>query len=291
MYHIIANGNVFKGKYADDINIAKGVLERAGKDCQIHFTEHAGHAKQIAEELTQNDEEVTLIAMGGDGTLHEVLNGVKDTSKCRLGLIPFGTGNDFAEAAGIPGDTKKAAEIIAYKCPVPIDYIQLTSGLRSINAVGAGMDVDVLERTYASKRTGRNKYMHAFIKSLIHFKSKNFTVVYNGKEEKHHGLIACLGNGKQIGGGIKLFPKAELSDGYMDLFIVDYLNKFKTLLAFIKLMTGKIDKVKEVTQARVKEAKFIPEEENYTIQAEGELYNGISLEAKVISDKLKFYLP
>jgi YegS/Rv2252/BmrU family lipid kinase len=291
MYHVIANGNVFKGKYASDIDIVKDVFKRAGKDCFIHFTQHAGHAKEIAAELTSSGEEITLIAMGGDGTLHEVLNGVNDTSKCYLGLIPFGTGNDFAEAAGIPGDTKAAAELIAFKCPSPIDYIELTNGLRSINAVGAGMDVDVLERTYAGKRTGRNKYMHAFIQSLIHFKSKNFTIIYNGKEEKHHGLIACLGNGKQIGGGIKLFPKAELSDGYMDLFIVDYLNKFKTLIAFIRLMMGKIDKIKEVTQAKVKEAKFIPEEENYTIQAEGELYNNVSLEAKVISGKLKFYLP
>ena len=79
-----------------------------------------------------------------DGTLHDIINGIKDFDNCALGLIPFGTGNDFAEAAGIPLDPVKAAEIIAFRAPQKIDYIELSSGLRSINSVGMGIDPGIL---------------------------------------------------------------------------------------------------------------------------------------------------
>jgi len=203
----------------------------------------------------------------------------------------LGTGNDFAESAKIPNDPKKAAEIIAFKAARPIDFIELDNGLRSVNAIGMGIDVDVLKRTYAGKSTGRTKYLKALISSLINFKSVNFTVKYDGKEEKHYGLIAALGNGKQFGGGIKVFPEAEIDDGYMDLVVVDYLSKFKTVIAFIKLMLGKINSIKECTHIKCKQATFIPEDKEYTVQAEGELYENIPFSAKIVPQKLKFYLP
>jgi YegS/Rv2252/BmrU family lipid kinase len=291
MYHIIVNSNRLKGKYCDELEKVKAVFDRAGKDYVIHTTNRAGHATEIAEKLTSADKEQTIIAMGGDGTLHEVLNGIKDVEKCSLGLIPLGTGNDFAATANIPFDARQAAEIIAFKAPSKIDFIQLSNGLRSINAVGAGIDVDVLKRTYAGTNTGKNKYYKAFIQSIKHYKSFNFTVQYDGKKEKHNGILACLGNGKQIGGGIKLFPDADLRDGYMDLIIVDYLSKFRTLIAFIKLALGKINSVKEATHVKCKSVTFIPDGEPQTVQAEGELYDGITLDAQLISGKLNFYLP
>lgn len=290
MYHIIVNSMRLKGKDKDNVEIVKNVFDRAGKDYVVHITEKPNHAKLLAEEITSSEECPSIIAMGGDGTLHEVLNGIKDIEKCYLGVIPLGTGNDFAAAANIPNDTRKAAEIIAYKAPTPIDYIQLDNGLRSINAVGAGIDVDVLKRTYASNNTGKNKYYLAFVKSLKVFKSVNFTVMYDGKEEHHHGLIVCLGNGSQIGGGIKLFPKANIRDGYMDLIIVDYLSKLKTIKAFLKLSAGKLEGIKEITQVKCKQVTVIPEDDT-TIQAEGELYDCERLAAQLIEGKLKFYLP
>lgn len=229
--------------------------------------------------------------MGGDGTLHDMINGFRDFENCSLGLIPLGTGNDFAESAHIPFDVKKAAEIIAYRAPEYIDFIELSSGLRSINAVGMGIDVDVLKRTYAGKNKGRSKYLKALISSLIHFKSCNFTVKYDGKEEKHFGLISALGNGRQFGGGIKMFPEARINDGYLDLIIVDYISKPKMIGAFLKLMRGKVNDVKGATVARTKAATFIHEDENFTIQAEGELYENMPIEAHIVENTLKFYLP
>ena len=292
MYHVIINGYNVNEKNQSKLNAVRDVFRIAGKELTIHQTEHAGHAKQIAAELTSDGEFAHLIAMGGDGTLHEVLNGIKDTENCTLGLIPLGSGNDFAEAAGIPLDVRASAETIAFRAPTAIDYIELDSGLRSINAVGMGIDVDVLKRAYSGKATGKKKYFKAFIQSLKHYKATTFRACWdNGDAREYTGIIACLGNGKQIGGGIKLFPDAEIDDGYMDLLVVDYLSRFRTPIAFIKLTMGKVNSVKEVTHVRCKSARLIPVGGDAPIQAEGEIYEGIALNAHIVSGKLKFYLP
>lgn len=291
MYYIIANEKHLKGKGEKKLEDVKKVFEAAGREYEILLTHREGDAKTHAERITSSGGMHTLVAMGGDGTLHDIINGFNDFENCSLGLIPLGTGNDFAESAGIPLNAKAAAEIIAFRAPQPIDYIQLSSGLRSINAVGMGIDVDVLKRTYAGKNHGRSKYLKALISSLIHFKSCNFTVRYNGKEEKHFGLIAAVGNGRQFGGGIKLFPDAKIDDGYLDLFIVDYISKRKIPAAFIKLMRGRVNYIKEAIAVRVKEVEFVTDSENFTIQAEGELYENVPINAHIVSGQLKFYLP
>lgn len=291
MHYIIVNQTHLKGKGIKHLNNVKEVFKKAGIPYEVLTTFREGDAKFHAERITSSPGQNTIVAMGGDGTLHDIINGFKNFENCSLGLIPFGTGNDFAESAGIPFNVKHAAEIIALNNPRPIDYIQLSSGLRSINAVGMGIDVDVIKRTIAGKSKSRSKYLKALLVSLIKFKSYNFTVKYDGKEEKHYGLIAALGNGKQFGGGIKMFPEAKIDDGFMDLFIVDYISKPKMIGAFIKLMRGKVNSVKGATAVRTKAAQFISEEENFSIQAEGELYNNMPIDAKIVEGQLKFYLP
>lgn len=290
MFYIIANKLNTKNKNAEKIDKVKSVFERAGLKYEFLFTDRAGRAAKFTREISSGNEENSIIAMGGDGTLHEILNGLENFEKNSIGLIPFGTGNDFAAAAGIPSDVKEAAEIIAFRAPSNIDYIQLSSGLRSINAVGMGVDVDVLKRVYSGKTKGKSKYFRSLLACLFKFKSCDFTVEYDGQSERHYGLIAALGNGVQIGGGIKLFPEAKINDGYMDLIIVDYISRPRLISALFKLMRGKVNSVKEAKAIRVKAAKFINESDNFTIQAEGELYDNIPIDAKIVTDKLKFYL-
>ncbi len=292
MYHLIVNTANHGNNVAEKLETVKNIFVKAGKQCVIHETQYPKHATEIAAELTESGENVNLIAMGGDGTLHEVLNGIKDVTVCTLGLIPLGSGNDFAETAHIPSDVKIAAENIAFRSPSKIDFIELDNGLRSINAVGMGIDVDVLKRAYSGKKKGKNKYFSAFIKSLMHYKAGTYKVVYDGKEEEHTGIICCLGNGRQIGGGILLFPEADITDGYINLIMVDCLTKFRTLIAFMKLNSGKVNKVKEVTHVLCKSVSVTPVGDTpTTIQAEGELYDGVALNAKIIEGKLSFYLP
>ena len=287
MYHLIISEINLKKK-CKQYEIVKSVFEKAGTKYELHATKLREELKEIISVLT-SEKGNSIIVLGGDGTLHDVLNSFVDFENNSLGIIPLGTGNDFAQSAHIPTDIKKATELILNNPPRPIDYIQFDSGLRSLNAFGMGIDVDVLKRAYSGKSVKRSKYLRALIVSLIKFKSHNFTVRYNGVEEEHFGLISAVGNGRQFGGGIKLFPDAKIDDGYLDLFMVDFVSKPKMLGAFIKLMGGKINKVKQVKAVRVKEVEFIPDSKNFTFQADGELYDNIPVKAKIVEGKLKFY--
>lgn len=291
MYYLIVNAAHLNDKSKKQLETVKKVFEDAGKEYEVLLTTQAGDDKLFTEKITKAGGEHTIIAMGGDGTLHAILNGMSDLENFSLGLIPFGTGNDFAEGTGIPFDVKKAAEIIAYGTPKPIDFIELSSGLRSINVIGMGIDVDVIERTFVSKNKSRSKYITALMYCLRHFDGYPFIVKYDGKEEKHFGLIAAIGNSTQFGGGIKMFPDAKIDDGYLDLVMIDFVSRPKILGTFIKLMTGRSKKIKEATYVRTKSATILCDNEKYSMQAEGELYENIPLEAHIVEGKLKFYLP
>ena len=249
MYHIIVNSARVK-KDDNNIKTVKSVLDRAGKQYEFYFTQYAGHATELAERLTESGEKTRIIAMGGDGTLHEVLNG--------------------------------------------IDYIQLSTGTRSINALGCGLDVEILKRAYSTGKRGKFRYITGFFKSVFSYRPHTFEVQTDGgKTRRFNGLLACLGNGRQIGGGIKLFPRSRVDDGFMDFLIVDYISPAKSFLAFAKIFFGKLDSVKETTKLRCKSATFLSDED-MTIQAEGELYEvkrGQRISAELVSGKLKFYLP
>lgn len=290
MFHIIISERLLKSnKNAKKLKIVENTLSAAGKEYVVHRTTSAEEPKKITTEITSGEGNV-IIAMCGDGTLHSILNGFVNFDENFLGLIPLGTGNDFATSANIPHDVKKAMDIILSSPPRPIDFIQFSSGLRSLNAAGMGIDVDVLKRVYEGNHKGKSKYLRSLLVCLTKFKSYDFTAVYDGKEEEHRGLLAAVGNGRQIGGGIKICPNASIDDGYMDLCICDYISKFKIIFAFLKLMRGKVNGVKQITAVKVKEVKFIPHG-NYTVQLDGELYDNVQIEAKVEHAKLKFFKP
>lgn len=290
MYHVIIKEELLKKrKNKRKLKIVETALKDAGAEYTVHKTVESEEPVLLTREITSGAGN-TVIAMCGDGTLHGILNGFVNFNENRLGLIPLGTGNDFAKTANIPKNAKKAINVILSGKARPIDFIQFSSGLRSINAAGMGLDVDVLKRSYAGKNKGKSKYLRSLIVCLTKFKSYDFTVVYGDKTEEHNGLIAAIGNGRQIGGGIKICPDAKIDDGYLDLFICDYISKKAIVFAFLKLMRGKVNNVKQITALKVKEVKFIPKE-NHTIQADGELYENTPIEAKVSSEKLQFFMP
>lgn len=290
MHHIIIKDSLLKiKKNKKKLKTVESALKNAGLEYEVHRTVLPEEPVKITEKITSGSGNV-IIAMCGDGTLHGILNGFKNFRENFLGLIPLGTGNDFAKSAKIPHNAKKAIKIIISKSPRPIDFIQFSSGLRSMNAAGMGIDVDVLKHAYAGNHKGKTKYLRSLIYCLTRFKSYDFTAVYEGKEEEHRGLLAAIGNGRQIGGGIKICPDAKIDDGYLDLVICDYISKRAIPAAFLKLMRGKVNNVKQITALKVKGVKFIPHE-NYTIQADGELYDNTTIEVKVSDEKLNFFTP
>ena len=286
MYHIIFNPVAGKKKAAKNLRVVERILTERDIAYQLHQSCERHDAEMIVRQLTEAGE-TELIVLGGDGTLNEVLNGLADPSACTIGLVPSGTGNDFAERRGISLDPEKALLRILDGEAQPVDYLEV-SGTRCMNVAGLGMDVDVLERCQRGKMKGKLKYLMSLIKSLFAFKGYRVKIVSGGREEVHDVLICAACNGSQFGGGIKICPPAKEDDGLMDVIIVDCIGgKLKIVKAFIELMKGRVVEYPLTTYFRCERVEFLPENE-CPIQLDGELYHNHAFAAKICKG-LRFY--
>ena len=287
MYNIIVNPHSGGGKKRRIFEYVVERLRALKKDFRVFETEKEKQAVFLTRELT-SEGPCDIIVVGGDGTLHEALNGFSDFENCNLGLIPAGTGNDFAAAAGIPTDAEGALSLILNTQPKSTDFMQM-SGVRGINVIGTGIDVEILKRCRASKvLRGRFQYIISLIISLCKFKNYKMKVRVNGKESTYNALIACVGNGYRIGGGVPMCPEAKVGDGLLDFVVVDDVKKLKVPPAFVKLMKGKILREKFTFFERCEHIEIEPDPPQ-TIQVDGEFYDGLPFVVDVVKDKLRMY--
>lgn len=286
MYHIIFNPVSGKRKALKNLRVLEEIFQKRGVEYELHKTCAVRDAEDIARYITEQGAE-KLVVLGGDGTLHEVLNGITDPSRCSLGLIPSGTGNDFAEKIGVPLKAEKAIAKILDSEARDIDYLEV-GGVRCMNVAGIGMDVDVLERCQRGKFKGKLKYLFSLVKSLFAFKGYPVVIYSDGKEEEHDVLISAVCNGSQFGGGIRICPDAVVNDGMMDVVIVDCIGgKLKLIGAFIELMKGKILSYHATTHFRTEQVRVAPKTP-CTVQLDGELYRGLDFSVQ-IRKGLKMY--
>jgi YegS/Rv2252/BmrU family lipid kinase len=279
MFHIIDNPTAGKKGHQKNLETVLRVFDERGVEHVVHTTTHKGEVRKIVERLTQ-DGGKDIIVVGGDGTIHEVLNGMKNPAECRLGIIPSGTGNDFADASNLPLDAEKAALLILDGEAKDTDYIEVGEK-RCMNICGLGMDVDVLERCNRGKMRGKPKYLMSLIVSFFTYKGCWVTVDSNGEQVKKNVLLADVCNGKVYGGGIKISPASVIDDGKFDVILVDYFKGYCKLIgAFMKLMKGKILEYPATTHYLAEEIKFTFDKE-ITYQLDGELYKGTEFDAKL----------
>lgn len=255
---------------------------------KFHCTRYRRHAVTLTEELIKNGA-TDIIVVGGDGTLHEVINGFCNFDKANLGLIPCGTGNDFANALHLPEDPVKALDLILDGEPKYTDFMQMPS-VRGINIIGMGIDVDVLKKYENLRKKTRFGYTKCLIKTLFNFKCSEFDAIINGEKKHYRSLIAAIANGITYGGGMPICPVADPSDNKLDVVTIDNVKGLKIIGAFLKLKQGKILSLKQTTHTTTTETiKILPSEEHYTVQVDGELYNDIPFEVKLVSNTLKMY--
>lgn len=285
MLHIIVNPKAKSGKKSCFAAVEARLKER-GAEYRFYFSERRGHAAELAAEISRGGEG-TVVAMGGDGTLNEVVCGMENFS-VPLGLIPAGTGNDFADAAHIPYGAG-AVDLILDTAPKPTDYLECGNGRRSINIAGLGIDVDILERCEKKKHgSARSKYYRSLLASLLHYRGIDIEVTADGKTEKFHALIAGACNGSQFGGGIKFCPPAVLDDGKLDLVVIDQPARVKIPYYLTKLKAGKILSLALAHHLLCEEVRIVPAAKS-SAQYDGEVFPAEELFARIVTGKLKMF--
>ncbi len=261
-------------------------LDERNVDYQIHITKELKSSREKTAELIK-DGATDIIAVGGDGTLHEVINGFSDFERVNLGIIPCGTGNDFAGALNLPLDPVEALDLIIDGEAKYTDFLQ-TPKARGLNIVSTGIDVDVMKRYNALKKKNKFGYTKCLMKTLANFKYTDFTVEINGEKTDYRSFIAGVCNGHRFGGGIPICPIANPTDNKLNFIAVREIKKSKIPFKFLKLKSGKIFSFKETEHKEVEEIK-ITSSSPIIVNIDGELYENIPFEVKIVSNTLKVY--
>lgn len=257
----------------------------------IIYTEYAGHATQLASQAAQQGHKL-VIAVGGDGTLHEVANGLayKDTT---FGVIPAGTGNDFGRSLGLPKDPSKAVDIIAAGNSKWIDLGRY-DGRFFLNVGGIGFDADAAHRVNGARIIrGHAAYLSAVLQTLVVFKSYRVEILIDGEKKETDTILVSVGNGQYLGGGIRILPQAVLDDGLLDVMIVEKASRWNIIKAFPSLYAGKHLTNPLCQFYRGKEVIITPlnSGQNICAQVDGQEISGFPLHFKVAPRALKVIVP
>ncbi|MDR3216316.1 MAG: YegS/Rv2252/BmrU family lipid kinase [Clostridiaceae bacterium] len=287
MLDIIYNPISGKGKSASALKITVQALTDAQTEYRIHETAYVGHAKEIAEELNQQ-EDCKLMILGGDGTFNEVLNGITDFDKITVGFIPCGTGNDYVRAAKLPVDTVAAVNAVLAGKTAYSDFIQL-GVRRALNCAGAGMDVDVLVR-YSNMKAfkGKTKYYASLIDTLLHLKFHKLRLTINGESSEKNVFLITAANGTCIGGGMPISPSSDPFDGVLNIVVINEMKKRKILGALLAFLKGK-HIGKPYTETYTCTEALIEILDEGKTEVDGEVFDNKILDCKLVSGKLRIF--
>jgi YegS/Rv2252/BmrU family lipid kinase len=225
-------------------------LERELAARQLEFrieeTRGHGHAAELASLAVQAGAPA-IIAVGGDGTVHEVVNGMlqaagNEPSRAALGVIPIGTGNDFVKMVGTT--TRPAA----YDALAEGRVLQVDAGYAIwdgaseffINSVGTGIDVEVVRRVNRMRSLyGGTAYLTALVRALFSYHPAPLHITVDGVAlPARRVMMAAVSNGCCVGGTFRLSPGASISDGSLDLCIVEELGIARSLALVPLILRG-----------------------------------------------------
>ncbi len=222
---VLANRTAGKGRSA---HLLDGVLARLGPSATL-LTAHDGPSAAAAAREAVEGGAGTLVAFGGDGTVHLALQAVAGTG-VPLGIIPAGTGNDFANAVGVPSDLLAAADAIAAGATRDVDAVQATAADGTTRwwstILCAGFDSAVNERANRMRwPRGPVRYDLAILAELARLAPRDFTVELDGQPWSGPAVLVAVGNSPSYGGGMRMCPSAQVDDGVLDVTIVGPISR------------------------------------------------------------------
>lgn len=229
-------------------------LSQTATPYQVFATKYEGHATSIAREITENDPFATVVVIGGDGSVHEVINGLTHLDTVTLGVIPHGSGNDFVSGMKIPMDTEYALNAILN--PQKISRIDLGSleaeHFHELFAVscGIGFDASVCEEALSSKikdslnevHLGELAYSTIAAKQIMLYEPGSMKIRLDGERVFTYRDVFFISvhNIKYEGGGIAMVPWAKPDDGVLDPFVCgDGVSRAELLSALPLARVGK----------------------------------------------------
>jgi YegS/Rv2252/BmrU family lipid kinase len=246
---------------------ARPILEEAGWQIQESFSERQGHARELAARSGA----AVVLSVGGDGTAHEVANGILEGRHgATLAILPVGTGNDFARAMGVPRDPVSAAAALVSARPQAIDVGEV-NGRYFLTIAGAGFDGEVarLVNAWPKMFSGVAMYALGILKTLVTYRPVEVNITINGTTDRERLFLIAVGNTAWNAGGMWLVPAARPDDGLLSAVIAGPLTRFETLAVLPRVFSGSHLAHRKIRQAQATEIE-VTSATPLAIQADGE---------------------
>lgn len=243
MYTFIVNPHARSGLGQKVWNELETILKKENVDYQVFYTKYQKHATKLTSEITSDGEEHIVIALGGDGTVNEVVNGIHNFDKTIFGYIPIGSGNDFARGLQLPKEPEAALRTIL-NCPnlysMNIGELHYKEKKRRFAvSAGFGFDADICHEVVVSRlkyilnrlKLGKLTYVFTALHRLFVIKPCSVTVtIDDGKPRTFpKTYFVAMMNNKYEGGGVKFCPKAKNNDNKLDILVASNVSKVKVL--------------------------------------------------------------
>ena len=296
------------------------MLEDAGVAFKAKFTGGVDNAIAISRKAAAKGHR-KFIAVGGDGTIHDVLNGIAEfvfsdeaagvsLSDFTIGVLPVGSGNDWVKSTKVPREIREAVDVIAAGKTAAQDVVKVTvmdpSNMETdewmnaealkvsymVNVGGVGLDARVCEIVNRQKeqgKRGKKLYVTALmycIKNRVPVRAKvicDGEVAFDGKY-----LSMAFGVGKYSGGGMRQTPLAEIGDGLLDVVVIPDIPIWTIAKEVFKLFTGKFHTVDVLTQAKAREVYVYPYKERYAepVEVDGEVVGRAPVKMEVLAEQI-----
>jgi len=273
------------------------ILKLKNINFSYSFTEYRKHEVILVDKAIEQGYR-NIISVGGDGTLHHVVNGIMKqryikTSKIKLGVIPLGTGNDWIRTYNIPNSIEKSIDVILKNTTVlqDIGCITLLNGKKEYfnNLAGTGYDGYVVKNLNYLKKMGSLAFLVSGLYSLFSYKKTKYKIIINNKTINEQCLMILFGICKYSGGGLRVTKDPNPKDGLLDITIVKNISFLDLLFNIPKLYNGDIIHHRKVTNYKTRELKIL-DNYNSTIEADGEIIGNGSLNVTIKQNAVLFLI-
>lgn len=251
MYTFIVNPHARSGLGQTVWNELELILKSKHIEYEVFFTKYQKHATNITAQLTSDEQKHTIIALGGDGTVNEVVNGIQDYEKTIFGYIPIGSSNDFARGLELPKDPVEALNVIlecAHLHSMNIGELRYQNKARRFaTSAGMGFDATICHEAVVSRlkyvlnklKLGKLTYAGIALHRLFLTSPQKVTVTIDDTTITFPStyFVAILNN-KYEGGGLKFCPDAKNNDDMLDIMVVDKVSKLKILMVLPTAFSG-----------------------------------------------------
>ena len=285
---IIENPVARRGAAQRYFNTVENYFQKHGFEIDHQLTDYAGHAEKIAHQAVQQGFD-TIVSVGGDGTLNEIVNGIiKADGDPLLGIIPVGTCNDFIKSVNIPHDIHAACHIVASGYSRRVDVA--SAGHRYfINAIGIGFDVKIVEDlSIYSVVPGKIGYLSTALKHIFSYKAMPLDLLNGHHDFTSKAIMLTVANGQYYGGTFHIAPQADPTDGLLDVILIEDVPTLRRLSMVPRVIAGTHLTAPNVKHILASELK-ITASSALTTQIEGELVNWTTNEINlsVLHNRLK----